>query len=127
MMEVVLLVCELFGALVLAVDAAPYFRWGDTRQHVDVWSSSWTNASWYETAGVIQSCVDELAMPGTGPDRSAILRHGETLCCRRRHHGVGACTQVRPFLRRLFLEESFARVFRQWFRCVSERSSVMSM
>ena len=55
-MEAVSLICKLFGALVLAVDAAPYFRWGDARQH----------------------CVYELAMCGTGPDRTAILRHGET-------------------------------------------------
>ena len=26
------------GALVLAVDAAPYFRWGDAGQHVEIWS-----------------------------------------------------------------------------------------
>ena len=41
------LVCELFGALVLAVNAAPYFRWGNVRQHVKVWSSGWTDASCY--------------------------------------------------------------------------------
>ena len=33
-MEAVSLICKLFGALVLAVDAAPYFLWGDARQHV---------------------------------------------------------------------------------------------
>ena len=32
-MEAVSLVCQLFGALVLVVDAAPYFRWGDAGQH----------------------------------------------------------------------------------------------
>ena len=37
MIKATLLVCELFGALVLAVDAAPYFRWGDAGQHVEVW------------------------------------------------------------------------------------------
>ena len=31
-----------------------YFRWGDVRQHVEVWSSSWTDASCYETACLIQ-------------------------------------------------------------------------
>ena len=76
-MEAVSLTCKLFGALVLAVDA-PYFRWGDARQPVDVWSSSWTDATCYQTACLIQSCVYELAMCGTDPDRTAILRHGET-------------------------------------------------
>ena len=52
------MICMLFGELVLAVDAAPYFLWGDARQHVAVWSSSWTNATCYETACLIQSCVD---------------------------------------------------------------------
>ena len=69
-MEAVSLICKLFGALVLAVDAAPYFRWGDAGQHVEVWSSSWTDASCYETACLIQSCVDELAIRGTGPGRT---------------------------------------------------------
>ena len=59
-MEAVSLVCQLFGALVLAVDAATYFRWGDAGHHVEIWSSSWTDASYYETACLIQSCVDEL-------------------------------------------------------------------
>ena len=77
-MEAVSLVCQLFGALVLCVYAAPYFRWGDSGQHVEIWSSSWTDASCYETACLIQSCVDELVLRGTGPDRKAILRHGET-------------------------------------------------
>ena len=80
-MEAVSLVRQLFGVLVLAVDAAPYFPWGDAGpgQHVEeVWSSSWTDASCYETACLIQSCVDEHAMRGTGPDRTAILGHGET-------------------------------------------------
>ena len=36
-MEAVSLVCQLFGALVLAVNAAPYFWWGDAGQHVEVW------------------------------------------------------------------------------------------
>ena len=76
-MEAVSLVCQLFGALVLAMDAAPYFRWGDAGQHVEIWSSSWTDASCYETTCIVQSCVDELAMRGTGPDRTAILRHAE--------------------------------------------------
>ena len=35
-------------------------------------------------------------MRGTGPDRTAILRHGETLCCRRRPQDVGARAPVRP-------------------------------
>ena len=30
-MEAVSLVCQLFGALVLAVNAAPYFWWGEDR------------------------------------------------------------------------------------------------
>ena len=77
-MEAVSLVCQLFGALVLAVYAAPYFRWGDTRQNEEVRSSSWADASCYETACLIQSSVNELAMCGTGPDRTAILGHGET-------------------------------------------------
>ena len=51
-MEAVWLVCQLFGALDLAVNAAPYFWWGDAGQHVEVWSSSWTDASCYETAYV---------------------------------------------------------------------------
>ena len=38
-MEAVSLICKLFGALVLAVDTEPYFRWGDVRQNVEVWSS----------------------------------------------------------------------------------------
>ena len=56
----------------------PYFRRGDTRQNVEVRSSSWADASCYETACRIQSSVNELAMCGTGPDRTAILGHGET-------------------------------------------------
>ena len=73
-----LLICQLFGALGRVVDAAPYFRWGDARQNVEVWSSSWADESCYETACLIKSCVDELEMRGMGPDRTAILRHGET-------------------------------------------------
>ena len=34
-------------------------------------------------------------MRGTGPYRTAILHHGETQCCRRRPHGVGARAPVR--------------------------------
>ena len=68
----------LICSTVLAVDTAPYFRWGDAGQHVEIWSSSWTDASCYETACLLQSCVDALAMRGTGPDRTAILRHGKT-------------------------------------------------
>ena len=49
-MEAVSLICKLFGVLVLAVDAAPYFRWGDAREHVEVWSSSWTDATCYQSA-----------------------------------------------------------------------------
>ena len=40
--------------------------------------------------------VDELAMRRTGPDWTAILRHGDTLCCQRRPHGVGERAPVRP-------------------------------
>ena len=58
--------------------AAPYFRRGDTRQNVEVRSSSWADASCYETACLIQSSVHELAVCRTGPDRTAILGHGET-------------------------------------------------
>ena len=67
-MEAVSLFCQLFGALVLAVDAAPYFRCGDVGHHVENWSTSWTDASCYETACLIHSCVDELAMRGMGQD-----------------------------------------------------------
>ena len=77
-MEAVSLVCQLFSAVVLAIDAAPYFQWGDAGQQVEIWSSSWTDASCYETAFLVQSCVDELAMGGTGQDWTAILRHRET-------------------------------------------------
>ena len=77
-MEAVSLICKLFGARVLAVDAAPYFRWGDARQDIAVRSSSWADASCYETACLIQSCVNELAVCGTGLGRTAILRHGES-------------------------------------------------
>ena len=49
MMEAVSLVCQLFGALVLAVNAAPYFWWGDAGQHAEVWSSSWTD--WAHSSG----------------------------------------------------------------------------
>ena len=77
-MKAVWLICKVFGELVLAVDAAPYFRWSDARQNVEVWGSSWADVSCYETACLIQSCVYELAMCGTGPDRTAILRHGES-------------------------------------------------
>ena len=77
-MEAVSLICKLFGALVLAVDAAPYFRWGDARQDKEVRSSSCVDASCYEAACLIQSCVNELAVSGTGPARTAILGHGET-------------------------------------------------
>ena len=110
-MEAVSLVCQLSSALVLALNAAPYFRWGVAEQHVDVWSSRWTDASCYETACLIQSCVGELAMRGTGPDRTTILRHGKSKCCRRRPHFVGARTPVRPMQlpQEVFLEESFAR------------------
>ena len=52
------------------------------------------DTSCYETACLIQICVDELAMRGTGPDTTSILRHGET--CRRGPHGVGARAPVRP-------------------------------
>ena len=72
------LICKLFGALVQDVDAVPYCRWGDSGQHVAIWSNSWEDACCYETACLIQGCVDELAMRGTGPDRTAILRHGES-------------------------------------------------
>ena len=41
-------------------------------------SSSWADASCYETACLIQSSVNELAVCRTGPDRTAILGHGET-------------------------------------------------
>ena len=78
------------------MDAVPYFRWGDAGQHVEIWSSSWTDASCYETTCLIQSCVDELLVGGTGPDRTAILRHGEAYCCRRRPRGVGAGAIVCP-------------------------------
>ena len=61
-MEAVSLVCQLFGALVLAVYAAPYFRWGDTRQNVEVRSSSWADASCYETACLIQSSVNDATL-----------------------------------------------------------------
>ena len=108
-MEAVSLVCHLFGALVLAVDAAPYFWWGDARYNLEVRSSSWAYASCYETACLIQSCVNKLAMCGTGPDRTAILGHS-----RRRPHGVGARVPIRPSS--WFREESFARVFIQLFR-----------
>ena len=77
-MEAVSVICKLFGALVLAVDAAPYFQRGDPRHNAEVRSSSWADASCYETACLIQSSVNELAMCGTGPDRTAILGHGET-------------------------------------------------
>ena len=70
--EAVSLVRKLFGAVVLAVNAAPYFRWGDARQHVEVWSSGWTDVC-YETGSLIQSCVDELAMRGTGADWTEII------------------------------------------------------
>ena len=92
------LVCQLFGALVLAVNAALYFRWGDAGEHVEVWSSSY----------VIQSCVDELAMRGTGPDRTTILRHAETYSAFAVVLMVwGHAPKSVPcsFLRRLFLEE----------------------
>ena len=46
--------------------------------NIEVRSSSWVDASCYETACLIQSSVNELAMCGTGPDRAAILGHGET-------------------------------------------------
>ena len=72
------MICKLFGAHVLAVDTAPYFRWGDARQDIEVRSSSWADASCYETACLIQSSVNELAMCGTGPDWTAVLGHGET-------------------------------------------------
>ena len=55
---------------VLSVDAAPYFRCGDAGQHVEIWSSSWTDASCYETACLSWSCVDELTMHGTGLGRT---------------------------------------------------------
>ena len=68
------LVRKLFGAVILAMNAAPYFRWGDAfaRQHIEVWSSGWTDVC-YETACLIQSCVDELAMRGTGADWTEII------------------------------------------------------
>ena len=77
-MEAVSLICKLFGALVLAVDAAPYFLWGDARQHVAVWSSSWTNATCYETAfsfrvvSISFLCVERAQ---TGQQYSATERH----------------------------------------------------
>ena len=77
-MEAVSLICKLFGALDLVVDAAPYFQWDDARQDIELRSSSWADASCYETACLIQSSVNELAVCGAGPDRTAIIGHGET-------------------------------------------------
>ena len=71
-MEAVSLVCPLFGALVLAMDAAPYFRWGDAGQHVEIGSGCWTDASCYGTAGLIQRCVERAQ---TGQQSSATERH----------------------------------------------------
>ena len=78
-MEALSLVCTLFGALVLDVDAAPYFRWGDARQDIEVRSRSWTDEFCFETACPIQICIDEIAVRGTGPDRTAILRRSGRL------------------------------------------------
>ena len=77
-MEAVSRVHKLFGTLVLAVDAAPYFRWGDAGQHEEVGSSGWTDASCYETACLLQtqSGLDELAMRGTDTVWTAILCRG---------------------------------------------------
>ena len=75
-MEAVSFVCQLFGALVLAVDDAPYFLWGDAGRHIEMWSTQLDGC--YETACLIQSCVDEIAIRGTGPDKTATLRNGET-------------------------------------------------
>ena len=57
------MICHLFGALVLAVDAAPYFRWGDARQKIRVWSNTWADASCYETAYLIQYSATERHVP----------------------------------------------------------------
>ena len=56
----------------------PYFRLGDSGQHIEVWSSGLADVSCYEKACGIQSDVDERAMCGADSERTAILRHGDT-------------------------------------------------
>ena len=114
MMEAVSLVCQLFGALVLAVNVAPNFWWGDTGQHVEVGrmhpvmrrhvSFNVVSTSW--------RCVERAQ---TGQQYSATERHSAVAVVLM---VWGHAPQFVPcsFLRRLFLEESFARVLRQWFR-----------
>ena len=82
-LEAVSLVCKLFGALALAVNAAPvFFPVGDAGQHVEVWSSGWTGASSYETACLIRSGVDEFAIRGTEPEWAEIVNHGDDIGAR---------------------------------------------
>ena len=40
------------------------FLVGRCRTDVEIWSSSWTEVSCYETACLVQRCVDELVMRG---------------------------------------------------------------
>ena len=94
-MEAVSLVCQLFGALVLAVNAAPYFWWGDSGQHVEVWSSSWADASCYMrrhvSFNVVSTSLRCVERAQTRQQYSAT----EIQCCRRCPRGVGARAPVR--------------------------------
>ena len=57
-------------------------------------------------------------MRGTGPYWTAILRHGETWCCRRRPRGVGERAPVRPMQlpQEVVSDGELWRIFIEWFR-----------
>ena len=56
------------------MDAAPYFRWGDARQKIRVWSNTWADASCYETAYLIQYSATERHVPARYVRHSQMCR-----------------------------------------------------
>ena len=114
MMEAVSLVCHLFGALVLAVNAAPYFWWGDAGQHgtgvaVGRMHPVMRRHVSFNVVSTSLRCVERAQ---TGQQYSATERHSAVAVVLM---VWGHAPQFVPcsFPRRLFLEESFARVSRQ--------------
>ena len=112
-MEAVSLVCELFGAFVLAVDAAPYFQWYDARQHVEVWGSGWKD-SCYETGclitGVLGPFHDAWNGPrldsNTPPRRDIVLSPLSSWCGGTRPSSSHAASSRGCFGRRVLHESS---------------------
>ena len=105
-MEAVSLVRTLFGVLVLAVDAAHYFRRGDARQNVEIWSSSWADASCSE---LCRRACDVWNGPrqdsNTRPPRDIVLSPSSSWCGGTRPSSSRAASSEGCF------ERSFARVY----------------